>query len=167
MTMTMLQEKAARAAAGPPILDMRALEKHFGRAQALAPVTLNIGAGEFVSLIGPSGCGKSTLLKLVARLLEPSGGGITWWDGDFAQVGQPGRRLAFGWRQATFAPDQTTMVEVRFEAVGEETRVTVEHTGWDRVPPVHVARHALPDPVFSRHLADWWRALLASLGERL
>jgi len=86
-------------------------------------------------------------------------GEITAWE--------PGRRLAFGWRQATFAPDQTTMVEVRFEAVGEETRVTVEHTGWDRVPPVHVARHALPDPVFSRHLADWWRALLASLGERL
>jgi NitT/TauT family transport system ATP-binding protein len=109
----MLQEKAARAAAGPPILDMRALEKHFGRAQALAPVTLNIGAGDFVSLIGPSGCGKSTLLKLVARLLEPSGGGITWWDGDFAQVGQPGRRLAFVFQDPTLMPWANAAANVR------------------------------------------------------
>ena len=36
-----------------------------------------------------------------------------------------------------------THVEVRFEAVGEETRVTVEHAGWDSVPAAHVARHGL------------------------
>ena len=41
-------------------------------------------------------------------------------------------------------PGQTTRVDVRFEAVGEETRVTVEHTGWDSVPAAHVARHRLP-----------------------
>ncbi len=86
-------------------------------------------------------------------------GEITAWE--------PGRRLAFGWRQAAFAPGQNTQVNVRFEAVGEETRVTVEHTGWDSVPPVHVARHALPDAVFSRYLADWWRNLLISMGGRL
>ena len=83
-------------------------------------------------------------------------GEITAWE--------PGRRLAFNWRQAAFAPDQNTHVDVRFEAVCEETRVTVQHTGWDSVPPVHVARHALPDAVFSRRLADWWRVLLASMG---
>ena len=39
---------------------------------ALAPVTLNISQGRFVSLIGPSGCGKSTIFNIVAGLLEPS-----------------------------------------------------------------------------------------------
>jgi hypothetical protein len=34
-----------------------------------------------------------------------------------------------------------THVEVLFEPVGEETRITVTHTGWDSVPQDHVARH--------------------------
>lgn len=45
--------------------------------QALAPVNLRVPAGSFVSLVGPSGCGKSTLLRMIAGLLEPSGGTIT------------------------------------------------------------------------------------------
>ncbi len=82
-------------------------------------------------------------------------GRITAWE--------PGVRLAFGWRQATFAPDQLTQVEVRFEAVGAETRVTVEHRGWDSVPANHVARHGFPDALFLRRCADWWTALLQGL----
>jgi uncharacterized protein YndB with AHSA1/START domain len=100
------------------------------------------------------------------RLIEtlPSGkvfeiGRITAW--------APPDRLAFGWRQATFAPDQMTHVEVRFEAVGEETRVTVEHTGWDSVPAPHVARHGLADAIFLQRHAKWWRDLLASYNETL
>jgi len=42
--------------------------------EALRPTTLEIGAGEFVSLVGPSGCGKSTLLNILAGLLDPSAG---------------------------------------------------------------------------------------------
>jgi hypothetical protein len=69
----------------------------------------------------------------------------------------------FGWRQASFAPDQDTEVEVRFEAAGEETRVTVEHRGWDSVPMGHVARHSFPDILFLRRHGEWWQALLAAL----
>jgi ABC-type nitrate/sulfonate/bicarbonate transport system ATPase subunit len=43
---------------------------------ALAPVTLDIPQGRFVSLIGPSGCGKSTLFNVIAGLLEPTGGRV-------------------------------------------------------------------------------------------
>jgi uncharacterized protein YndB with AHSA1/START domain len=100
------------------------------------------------------------------RFVERLANGRTFVIGEIT-AWEPGRRLAFAWRQASFAPDETTRVEVRFEPVGDETRVTVEHTGWDSVPPVHVARHALPEPVFSRRLADWWRGLLVSMGERL
>jgi uncharacterized protein YndB with AHSA1/START domain len=82
-------------------------------------------------------------------------GRITAWE--------PGVRLAFGWRQATFAPDQNTEVEVRFEAVGEETRITVEHRGWDSVPAAHVARHGFPDAVFLRRCAEWWTTQLRGL----
>ncbi|WP_045233954.1 ABC transporter ATP-binding protein, partial [Deinococcus pimensis] len=41
---------------------------------ALQNANLEIGAGEFVSLIGPSGCGKTTLLRLLADLASPTAG---------------------------------------------------------------------------------------------
>jgi ABC-type nitrate/sulfonate/bicarbonate transport system ATPase subunit len=44
--------------------------------QALAPVTLAIPPGRFVSLIGPSGCGKSTIFNIIAGLLEPTAGRV-------------------------------------------------------------------------------------------
>jgi uncharacterized protein YndB with AHSA1/START domain len=78
-----------------------------------------------------------------------------------------GQRLVFGWRQAAFTPDMDTEVEVRFEAVEDgQTRVTVEHRGWDSVPAPHVARHGFPDTVFLRRHGEWWRALLAGLASR-
>lgn len=45
-----------------------------GAVTALDGVTLNIGAGEFVSLLGPSGCGKSTFLRCLAGLETPTRG---------------------------------------------------------------------------------------------
>lgn len=79
---------------------------------------------------------------------------------------QRGQRLAFSWRQATFTPDQITHVEVRFEAVGEETRVTVEHRGWDAIPQDHAARHGFPLAATQLRLAEHWRAQLAALSQR-
>lgn len=79
------------------------------------------------------------------------------------RVWTPGERLVFGWRQASFAPGMDTEVEVRFEAVGDETRVTVEHRGWDTVPIEHVARHHFPDGVFLRRHGEWWQVLLEGL----
>ncbi len=79
---------------------------------------------------------------------------------------QRGQRLAFSWRQATFTPDQTTHVEVRFEAVGAETRVTVEHRGWNTIPQDHVARHGFPLAATQMRLAEYWRAQLAALSRR-
>jgi NitT/TauT family transport system ATP-binding protein len=44
--------------------------------RALKEVTVDIQAGEFVSVVGPSGCGKSTLMLMVAGLLARSRGDI-------------------------------------------------------------------------------------------
>ena len=43
---------------------------------AVANTTLQVAAGEFVSVVGPTGCGKSTLLNVAAGLLEPSSGSV-------------------------------------------------------------------------------------------
>src|SRR4051812_45651345 len=83
----------------------------------------------------------------------------TWAEGKVFEIGRisawcPGEVLRFTWRQASFRPDQTTEVEVRFEPVGDETRVTVEHIGWDTVPEDHVARHGFPISTFLQRTAD-------------
>jgi NitT/TauT family transport system ATP-binding protein len=43
---------------------------------AVKDTTLDVAAGEFVSVVGPTGCGKSTLLNVAAGLLQPSAGSI-------------------------------------------------------------------------------------------
>ncbi len=77
-----------------------------------------------------------------------------------------GERLAFDWRQSTFAPHQLTRVEVTFTAVGGETRVTVRHFGWSEIPREHVARHGFPDPTTQIRAAEWWQRSLDSLSRR-
>jgi uncharacterized protein YndB with AHSA1/START domain len=99
-----------------------------------------------------------------ARLVEKLPGGKVFEIGP-VRVWAPGERLVFGWRQASFAPGMDTEVEVRFEPVGDETRVTVEHRGWDSVPIEHVARHRFPDAIFLRRHAEWWQALLEGLAK--
>lgn len=100
------------------------------------------------------------------RLVERLSTGKTFVIGD-VRVWERGRRLVFGWRQAAFTPDQNTEVEITFEAVGDETRVTVEHRGWDTVPASHVARHTMPDAVFQMRHAEWWRTLLISFSDTM
>ena len=54
---------------------MRGIEKRFGSGiTALEAVDLDIGRGEFLSVLGPSGCGKTTLLRIIAGLGGPSAG---------------------------------------------------------------------------------------------
>jgi uncharacterized protein YndB with AHSA1/START domain len=86
-------------------------------------------------------------------------GRISIWD--------PGRRLIFTWRPASFTPEQSTEVEVRFEGVGDEKWISIEHRGWDTIPQKHVARHGFPEHITLRHAADWWRASLAMLEKKL
>ena len=58
-----------------PLVGVRGVSKVFANGvQALADVSLDVEAGEFLSVLGPSGCGKTTLLRLIAGLIQPSAG---------------------------------------------------------------------------------------------
>jgi len=58
------------------IVSLRGLTKKFADAAAVDELHLEIGDGEFVSLLGPSGCGKTTTLRLLAGFLQPDSGEI-------------------------------------------------------------------------------------------
>ena len=88
-----------------PLIQLRDVGKAYaGGTTALAGLNLDVGQGEFVSLVGPSGCGKSTALRLVAGLTQPTAGEIRWAPG--VAQGRPGqgRDVAFVFQEPTLLP---------------------------------------------------------------
>lgn len=61
----------------PSILSARSISKNFGEVRALDGVSLDIPAGQSVSVMGPSGSGKSTLLHCLAGILRPDQGDVS------------------------------------------------------------------------------------------
>jgi NitT/TauT family transport system ATP-binding protein len=88
---------------------------------ALEPTSLSIDDGAFVSLVGPSGCGKSTILNLVAGLLSPTTGTVTY---DRVPLAGLNRRVGYMTQKDTLLPWRTTQdniaipLELHCRAVG-------------------------------------------------
>jgi branched-chain amino acid transport system ATP-binding protein len=68
-----------------PLLEVEDLTVHYGKALALAGVTLHVDPGELVGVLGPNGAGKSTLLKAISRAV-PSRGAIRLRSRDLTQL---------------------------------------------------------------------------------
>jgi ABC-type branched-subunit amino acid transport system ATPase component len=66
------------------ILELDAVEKHFGGLPAVNGVTLAVDKGEIVALVGPNGAGKSTLLKAVSGVQPPTRGRIRFMGRELA-----------------------------------------------------------------------------------
>jgi NitT/TauT family transport system ATP-binding protein len=87
------------------LVGVRGVSKVFANGvQALADVSLDVEAAEFLSVLGPSGCGKSTLLRLIAGLLQPTAGTIEW-SGGKADIG-------FVFQEPTLMPWATALANV-------------------------------------------------------
>ena len=72
-----------------PAISLRRLSKAFGDLDVLGVMDLDVGRGEFVSILGPSGCGKSTLLSILSGIEEATTGEITIHGAPLNQSGQP------------------------------------------------------------------------------
>jgi len=66
------------AEGSPPLISLKGVSKSFkdGQVLALDDLSLDIGPGEFVSIVGPSGCGKTTVLRLIDGLIAPDEGEV-------------------------------------------------------------------------------------------
>jgi len=82
-------------AAATPLLQVSAVEKHFGAVQALAGVNLEVPAGQVTALVGDNGAGKSVLIKTIAGIHEPDAGEIIW-EGSPVRIRNPRDAAALG-----------------------------------------------------------------------
>lgn len=71
---------ATETGAAPPVIEMRGVNKHFGKLHVLRDIDLTVPRGQVVIVLGPSGSGKSTLCRTVNRL-EPIDSGRIGIDG--------------------------------------------------------------------------------------
>lgn len=67
-------------------LHIKGITKSFGPTTILSGIDLDVGSGEFLTLLGPSGCGKSTLLRLIAGFEVPD-------EGEIVVAGRPMRGI--------------------------------------------------------------------------
>jgi spermidine/putrescine transport system ATP-binding protein len=59
-----------------PSVELRGVTKRFDEVTAVADLSLEIGQGEFFTLLGPSGCGKTTTLRMIAGFEEATAGQV-------------------------------------------------------------------------------------------
>lgn len=75
----------------PALLSIRSVRKSFGEHEVLRDISLEIGAGEFLTILGESGSGKTTLLRLIAGFEQCNVGEI-WLAGERIDTAPPYRR---------------------------------------------------------------------------
>ncbi|HWE80950.1 MAG TPA: ABC transporter ATP-binding protein, partial [Gaiellaceae bacterium] len=107
-----------------PVVSIANVTKTFpqGNVTALKDIELELGAGEFVSLIGPSGCGKSTLLRVIGDLVQPSGGTVTI-NGKTAKQARTDRDYGIVFQDS---------VLFEWRTVARNIGLPLELLGWDR-----------------------------------
>ncbi|MER3556209.1 MAG: amino acid ABC transporter ATP-binding protein [Meiothermus sp.] len=104
--------------------------------EALKGVSLEVAAGQLVTLLGPSGCGKTTLLRTVNRLIEPSEGTVYLNGQDVEQLDEVELRRGIGYviQSIGLFPHMTVL---------ENTVVVPRLLGWDKAKREARAREML------------------------
>ncbi|HKQ29494.1 MAG TPA: ABC transporter ATP-binding protein [Burkholderiales bacterium] len=105
-----------------PEIAVDGVGKSFGAVTAVEDISFEIPRGRFVSLLGPSGCGKSTILRMLAGLIAPSRGAVSFKGGP---VLRPPAGMVYVFQQYTKSlfPWLTVLGNVEFGA-------TSPHAAW-------------------------------------
>jgi ABC-type Fe3+/spermidine/putrescine transport system ATPase subunit len=97
-----------------PALDLRGLIKRFGAVTAVAGVDLDVGRGEFLTLLGPSGSGKTTILKLIAGFERPTAGQILLDGDDIARLSPAERAIGVVFQSYALFPHMSVRDNVGY-----------------------------------------------------
>lgn len=95
-------------------ITVQELTKDYQGAHAVDHLSLEIGEGEFVTLVGPSGCGKSTTLNCIAGLEEPTSGLILFDDQPVNDLMPRERNIAMVFQDYALYPHKNVFDNIAF-----------------------------------------------------
>jgi len=93
---------------------LASITKNYGATQAVHEIDLDVADGEFVTLLGPSGCGKTTTLRMIAGLVEPTGGRVFFDDQDVTFLPPRARNIGFVFQTPALFPHLSVADNVGF-----------------------------------------------------
>jgi ABC-type polar amino acid transport system ATPase subunit len=131
-----------------PIVDARAIHKHFGALHVLKGVDLVVAERELVFVIGPSGSGKSTLLRCLNRLEEPSSGSIVVYGIDMldprTDINRARQRIGMVFQSFNLYPHMTALgnVTLALRRVAGKSRAEADELGRAALARVGLADRA-------------------------
>jgi iron(III) transport system ATP-binding protein len=96
------------------ILRLESVEKRFGETAAVTDLSLDIGEGEFLTLLGPSGCGKTTTLRMIAGFETPTSGHILLRDRDITRLTPQQRGVGMVFQNYALFPHLNVFENVAF-----------------------------------------------------
>jgi putative spermidine/putrescine transport system ATP-binding protein len=95
-------------------LELQNLHRDFGTVKALDGIEIQLGEGEFLSLLGPSGCGKTTALRLVAGFDRPDAGRIVVDGKDLTNVAPNKRDMGMVFQAYSLFPNMSARDNVAY-----------------------------------------------------
>lgn len=96
------------------MLEISDISKTFSGKRTLHDVSLNVGDGEFLSILGPSGCGKTTLLRIVAGLETPDAGSVRLAEREITKLPAHKRNIHTVFQRYALFPHMNVFENVAF-----------------------------------------------------
>jgi peptide/nickel transport system ATP-binding protein len=119
------------------------LRRTVDHVKAVDGVSLQIPAGQIIALVGESGCGKTTLGRAILRLIEPTGGKISYEGQDITTLSRAGMKL-FRRRMQVVFQDPISSLNPRLTVAGTLTEPLAVHgIGESREERLEIARRTL------------------------
>lgn len=95
-------------------LALRQVQKRYGPVWAVRDTSLEVRAGEFVSIVGPSGSGKTSLLTMIAGFEAPTAGAIVVGDQDVTALAPHHRNIGMVFQKYALFPHMTVRQNIAF-----------------------------------------------------
>ena len=104
----------AEQVAGVPAVRLSGIRRVYGDVVAVAGIDLDIGAGEFFTLLGPSGSGKTTTLRVIAGFERPDAGRVELQGIDVTRVAPAQRAVNTVFQDYALFPHMTVAENVEY-----------------------------------------------------